>query len=71
MGFIRQQEERWALKLLQWQHEKHHVPLPGQEALERQARTLVEDAHRIARERGSNLWAILRETAAELIRNRK
>jgi len=71
MGFFRQQEERWAVKLLEWQHEKHHIPLPGREALERQAKALVEEAHRIARERGSNVLAILKETVADVLKNRK
>jgi hypothetical protein len=71
MGFFRQQEERWALKLLVWQHEKHHIPLPGRAALEQQARALVDDAHRIAGERGRNVMAIVKETVADLIKNRK
>ena len=71
MGYLRQQEERWAQRLLEWQHEKHHIPLPSRATLEQQAKALVEDAHRIAGERGRNVWAILKETVADLMKNRK
>jgi hypothetical protein len=70
MGFIRQQEERWATRLLAWQHEKHHVPLPDQAVLEQQARELVADAHRIARERGHNVWVIMKEMVAEFMKKK-
>jgi len=71
MGFFRQQEERWAIRLLEWQHQKHHIPLPGRAALEQQAKALVEDAHRIARERGRNVLAILKDMAADVFKNRR
>jgi hypothetical protein len=70
MGFIRQQEERWAQRLLAWQHEKHHVPLPERRVLEKQARDLVDDAHRIARERGHNVWVIIKEMALEFMKKK-
>jgi hypothetical protein len=71
MGFIRQQEERWAMKLLAWQHEKHHIPLPSRALLQQQAKALVDDAHRIAAERGRNVLTIIKETVADFIKNRK
>ena len=71
MGFFRQQEERWAVRLLEWQHEKHHIPLPDRAALERQAKALVDEAHRIARERGSNVLTILKETVVDVLKKRK
>jgi hypothetical protein len=46
------------------------VPLPSREALERQAQALVEEAHRIARERGHNVWVILKELVAELMKKK-
>ena len=70
MGFIRQQEERWAMRLLAWQHERHHVPLPGRKVLEEQARELVDDAHRIARERGQNVWSIMKEMVADFMKKK-
>lgn len=70
MGFIRQQEERMAVRLLIWQYQRMNLPQPAGEALERQAARLVEDAHRIARERGRNVVSIMKEMIAE-IKNRK
>ncbi|MDJ0784999.1 MAG: hypothetical protein QNJ22_23735 [Desulfosarcinaceae bacterium] len=61
MGFIRRQEEKFALQLLQWQYNKTGQPAPDPPTLRRHARILVDDAHRIARERGGNIWAILKE----------
>jgi len=70
MGFIRQQEERMAVRLLIWQYQRMNLPQPAREALERQAARLVEDAHRIARERGRNVVSIMKEMIAD-IKNRK
>ena len=66
MGFIRQQEERFAVRLLTWQYQRMKVPVPSLEELERQAGKLVDDAHRIARERGRNVLSILKEMVADL-----
>jgi hypothetical protein len=61
VGFIRQQEERLAVRLLIWQYRRINVSVPAMEDLEKQAARLVEDAHRIARERGRNVMSILKE----------
>jgi hypothetical protein len=66
MGFIRQQEERLAVRLLTWQYQRMNLPVPSLEELERQARKLVDDAHRIARERGRNVISILKEMVVDL-----
>jgi hypothetical protein len=65
MGFIRRQEERLAIRLLTWQYQKMNHPVPGTEELERQAGKLVDDAHRIARERGRNVMSILKEMISD------
>ena len=70
MGFIRQQEERLAIRLLIWQYQRMNVFVPAIEELEQQAANLVEDAHRIARERGRNVMSILKEMIAD-IKNKK
>ena len=70
MGFIRQQEERLAVRLLIWQHQRMNIPVPAMEELEQQAARFVEDAHRIARERGRNVMSILKEMIAD-IKNKK
>lgn len=68
MGFIRQQEERLAMRFLVWQYERLKLPVPPPEALEQQAARIVEDAHAIARERGRNVISIMKELVQEIIR---
>ena len=68
MGFIKNQQVKLALRLLAWRYEKAGQPLPDTGVLQSQARQLVEDAHRIARERGGNVLAILKEMAADVRR---
>jgi len=65
MGFLRSQQEAMAIRFLTWQYQKNQVPLPPETELKRQAENLVEDAHRIARERGQNVLAIIKEMAQE------
>jgi hypothetical protein len=66
VGFIRQQEERLAVRLLIWQYQKMKIPSPAMEELEQQAAGIVEDAHRIARDRGRNVLSILKEMIADI-----
>ncbi|MBW1692813.1 MAG: hypothetical protein JRJ41_01380 [Deltaproteobacteria bacterium] len=65
-GFVRRQEERLAIRLLTWQYQRMNLPVPGLEELERQAVKLVNDAHRIVRERGGNVMSIIKETISDL-----
>lgn len=66
MGFFRRQEERLAIQLLSWQYQKMNLPLPSMPELERQANKLVDDAHRIAGERGRNVLTIIKEMIANM-----
>ena len=61
MGFLKNQQVKIAIRLLAWQVEKNGQPLPERALLERHARQLVADAHRIAKARGGNVLAILKE----------
>ena len=61
MGFIRQQEEKLAARFLSWQYEKLKKPIPGEAELARQAAKIVDEAHRIGRERGRNVVSIIKE----------
>jgi hypothetical protein len=70
MGFIRQQEKRLAVRLLIWQYQRMNIPVPAMEELEQQAARLVEDAHRIARERGRNVISILKEMVGDLTKKK-
>jgi len=64
--FFKQQEEKLAVRLLAWHYERMNLPVPAPSDLQQQAAKLVEDAHRIAKERGSNVMTILRELVADI-----
>jgi hypothetical protein len=66
MGFIRQQEEKLALRLLTWHYQRINIALPDDAELESKASKLVDDAHRIARERGRNVMTIMKELVEDL-----
>jgi len=66
VSFIRQQEKRLAVRLLIWQYQRMNITVPATEDLQQQAARLVEDAHRIARERGRNVISILKEMIGDL-----
>jgi len=71
LGFLRQQEKKVALRLLAWQYQRQKMPLPGVAELEKQAARVVDDAHRIARERGQNVIAIIKELVADIRKDPK
>lgn len=66
MGFIRDQEEKMAVRLLTWQYRRMNAKVPEPPDLNRQASKLVDDAHRIAKERGKNVLAIIKEMVADI-----
>ena len=68
MGFIRQQEEKMAVRLLTWRYQKMNITVPTMPELERQAAKLVDDAHKIARERGRNVISIMKDLVEDLKR---
>ncbi|MGD8882872.1 MAG: hypothetical protein PVI82_13325 [Desulfobacterales bacterium] len=61
MGFFRQQEERLAIRFLTWQYQKLDKPVPNEAELKLQAAKIVQEAHQIARERGRNVIAIMKD----------
>lgn len=65
MGFIRRQEERMAIQFLTWKYQKMNLEVPKDSELQKHASKIIDDAHRIARERGSNVISIIKE----LVRN--
>jgi hypothetical protein len=67
MGFIRNQEEKLAAKVLRWQYEKQKLPLPAEADLMTQTGRIVDEAHRIARERGGNLFEIMKELVRDFL----
>lgn len=70
MGFIRQQEIKLAAKLLTWRYQKMNINVPAVPELQRQASKLVDDAHKIARERGRNVISIMRDLVDDLKKNK-
>ena len=66
MGFFRQQEKRLAMRFLTWQYQKLEQPVPDDAALKLQASKIVEEAHRIARERGRNVVAIIKDLVNDI-----
>ena len=66
MGFFRQQEERLAVRFLNWRYQKLNIPVPDDAELKLQASKIVTDAHRIARERGRNVIAIIKDLVNEI-----
>ena len=68
MGFIRQQEEKLAVRLLTWRYQKMNITVPPMPEMERQAAKLVDDAHKIARERGRNVISIMKDLVDDLKR---
>ena len=68
MGFFRQQEEHLAMRFITWRYQKLGKPLPGEAELKTQASQIVSDAHRIARERGRNVVAIIKDLVNDIKR---
>jgi len=68
MGFFRQQEERLAIRFLTWQYRKLAKPIPDEAELKAQAAKIVQDAHQIARERGRNVIAIIKDLVNDIKR---
>ena len=66
MGFIRQQEEKLAMRFLSWQYEKLKKPISSDAELEKQAAKIVEEAHEIARKRGHNVMSIIKDLIADI-----
>ena len=68
MGFIRRQEEKMAARLIQWHlSQKDLSPLAAEE-LALKSSQLVAEAHRVARRRGKNVLAIMKEMVAEIMK---
>jgi hypothetical protein len=68
MSFFRKQQQRLAERLLVWQYQRQKLAAPPPHQLAEQARDLVDEAHRIARQRGRNVVSILKELVADLKR---
>ncbi len=54
------------MRLLAWHYEKNAILMPPPSELRQQAQRLVNDAHRIARERGQNVLSIIKELVGDI-----
>lgn len=70
MGFIRNQEEKLAARFLRWQYQKQGLPAPADDELLRHAGQIVDEAHRIGRQRGGNLLDIMKELVADFLKKK-
>jgi hypothetical protein len=70
MGFFRNQEEKLAARFLRWQCEKQKLPAPTESDIRQHAKRIVDDAHRIARERGGNLLDIMKELVQDFLKKK-
>jgi len=66
LSFVKQQEQKLAMRLLAWHYEKNGMVMPPISELSLQAERLVDDAHRIARERGRNVLTIIKELVGDI-----
>jgi len=70
MGFFRKQQMNLAVRYLRWQYEKQKAPLPPEDELMRHAARIVDEAHRIGRERGGNLLEIMKELVQDVFKQK-
>ena len=66
MGFFRNQEINLAVRLLKWKYQNTGISLPDETIIRKQAETVVDDAHRIAKERGHNVMTIIKDLVSEI-----
>lgn len=71
IGFFRKQEERLAEHFIRRRYEKEGLEPPDDIRLSLLASQLVSEAHHIARKRGLNVIAILKEMANDVISDLK
>ena len=66
MGLIRKGEERLTIGFLEWHYRKANLEMPDRSKLQGQAKRIVDEAHRIARETGGNVTSIIKDMIEEL-----
>ena len=55
-----------AIRFLVWKYQRMNLIVPAISTLQSQAGKIVDDAHRIARERGGNIISIIKELVNDL-----
>ena len=65
-GFIRKQEIAFAKRLIVWKYKESDKVLPDDAAISAYAEKVVDEAHDIAKKRGSNVMGILKDTIKKI-----
>jgi len=55
-----------AMRFLAWRYQKLKMPVPNDAMLKLQAAQIVAEAHRIGRERGRNVVAIIKDLIEDI-----
>ncbi len=64
--FFRKQEVAFARKLLIWKYEKTGTALPDEAAISAHAQKIVDEAHVIAKQSGSNVLEIMKDKIKDI-----
>ncbi len=65
-GFVRKQEVAFAKRLIVWKYKESSTVLPDDDAISAYAEKVVDDAHSIAKKRGSNVLGIMKDTIKKI-----
>ena len=65
-GFIQKQEVAFARKLLVWKYNQSGIALPDEKTLSAHAQRIVDDAHVIAKKKGSNVLEIMKDAVKDI-----
>jgi hypothetical protein len=65
-GFVRKQEVAFAKRLIVWKYKESGTVLPDNAAILVYAEKVVDDAHNIAKKRGSNVLEIMKDTIKKI-----
>ena len=67
IGFFTKQQERLAERFIRQQCQKQGVPAPDDVTISLQAAKMVADARQIVKNRGGNVWAIIKKLGKDII----
>ncbi len=65
-GFVRKQEVAFAKRLIVWKYKESGTVLPDDAAILAYAEKVVDDAHSIAKKRGSNVLEIMKDAIKKI-----
>ena len=65
-GLIRQKETLLAARLIAWRYKKSGIPMPDQSVVDAFAKTVVDQAHALARQNGRAVMAMIKKKVQDL-----